>query len=85
MVAIDEISAQRANLKSATDDRFGVLRPTFLVDAARNRNDLLYDPENPAGGSDSLEKRLIDARINYRIFSSAVYLRGAKWSKAQTK
>lgn len=85
MVAIDELSARRIKLASPSDDRFGVLRSTFLTDAAKYQSDLLYDPANPSAGADSLEKRLIDAQANYRIFTSNVYLRGAKWSRAQTK
>lgn len=84
MVALDELSAQRFGLTSKTDDRFGVLGTPFLTDATKLQADLTYDPGKP-DTLNSLEKRLIDLGANYRIFTSDVYLRGAKWSATQSK
>lgn len=47
--------------------------------------------ENPKTASDAggdlarYEQALIDMRLTYRIFSTNVSIRGAKWSRAQTK
>ncbi len=89
MIAIDELSAERVGLQKLTDDRFGVLRNDFLTDARNYAQDLLYnrddppDLDGPASSDDPLEVRLIKQKLNYRIFSSNIYLRGAKWSKDQ--
>lgn len=83
MVAIDEESGARlaevhsdaANLGIETNDLF---------------QDSLLLEDNPksseAGDGDlfKLEQRLIEQRLTYRIFSTSVAIRGAKWSKAQT-
>lgn len=83
MIAIDELSAQRMGLTSPTDDPLKVLNPALLTDATKYASDLLYNSADPSPALDSLEKRLIDGKLNYRIFTSNIYLRGAKWSKEQ--
>jgi uncharacterized protein (TIGR02599 family) len=84
MIAIDELSAQRANLRLPTDDPFGVQNANFLTNASKQSEDLLYNSLDSTPSASSIEKRLIDRKLNYRIFSTNVHLRGAKWSKAQT-
>jgi hypothetical protein len=37
-----------------------------------------------SGGEESLEALLVRQRANYRIFSTNVVIRGAKWSTEQT-
>lgn len=84
MIAIDELSAQRIGSSALEDDLFKVRDANFLTDSTKYAADLLYNPSDPSPAMDSLEKRLIDAKVNYRIFSTNIYLRGAKWSKEQT-
>jgi len=83
MVAMDETSAARLasehggeqNLGIETDDLFK--SSTLLTD----------DPATSQPGDGdlhTLEQRLIAARAHYRIFTTTVAIRGAKWSRAQT-
>jgi uncharacterized protein (TIGR02599 family) len=87
MVAIDDVSAARKmpKLSDAEDlvkNTLG-LSKRFLV-ASKYHNDL--DMHTPGTTSDpSLEDLLIQNKINYRIFSTNVSIRGAKWSRATTK
>ncbi len=84
MVAIDEASAVRSEIQNPLEDKYGVLASDFLIDSTKYKNDILYDPNNPKAGVESVEKRLINKGVNYRIFTSNVYLRGSKWSSSQT-
>lgn len=83
MVAIDEASARRLNLRNITDDPLEIQNPGRFVSAGDFKKDLLYDQASSTG-LDSLEKRLIDKRMNYRIFTHNIPIRGAKWSQEQT-
>jgi uncharacterized protein (TIGR02599 family) len=78
LVAIDERSAANLGLDASTVDAFG-LEEKFKASAMMSA-DLLnaHDPE------DSLESRLIARRTSYRIFSTNVIVRAAKWSREQT-
>ncbi|MEX1119366.1 MAG: Verru_Chthon cassette protein C [Terrimicrobiaceae bacterium] len=75
MVAIDETSAARMG-----DDGSARLLTKLggLFTAASNLDQDLY---LEAGGQQSLEAYLIENKINYRIFSSTVSLKSAKWSR----
>ena len=71
MVAIDEASAMRLDN--------GAALPNFTLDGlfenaslAQKRADLL-----------TLQNRLTNAKVSYRVFSTEVSLRGAKWSREQ--
>ena len=77
MVAIDEQSATRLNLADGAEDVFG-LKAKF-TDPAEYDRDLLRE----ANGGSSLEDELIKKRVSYRIFSTNVPIRGAKWSRQQ--
>lgn len=77
MVAIDEASALRLNLTEASSDLFR-LKDKFR-DTSKYGKDLLV-----GGASESLEDTLIKSRINYRVFSTNVIIRGAKWSREQS-
>jgi uncharacterized protein (TIGR02599 family) len=79
MVAIDEISAARLNLTSSSGDVFK-LNGKF-VDTTKYTSDLIVQP---GGAADvSLENHLISRKINYRIFTSNIPIRAAKWSRDQ--
>lgn len=84
MVAIDETSAQRIGYQDINDDPFQVQTAGFLSSAREYREDLFL-PAEPTGSEASLEARLIKAKVNYRIFTTSIHLRGAKWSKDQVK
>jgi len=96
MVAIDEPSAQRLNLARGDENCFGLVndgKSGKFTQSAQLTADLRRDPSRPFGRSTGahssfdqggpLENTLIGARVNYRIFSTRVALRGAKWSRAQ--
>ncbi len=83
MVAIDETSAQRNGYTAIGDDPYKVQSSSFLIDAKSYRDDLFLSPDG--GSNDSLEARLIKANVGYRIFTTSIHLRGAKWSQDQVK
>ena len=82
MVAIDEPSAK--NL----EDRYGT-QPYMGIDYSRlfqNPTILEDDPATPVpndGDLAALESKLAAKRISYRVFSTNVSIRGAKWSRDQ--
>ena len=78
MVAIDEASAIRLNFGPASADIFGV--STKFTKGSDYSKDLLQ-----SSGPSSLEAALIGKGVNYRIFSTNVTIRGAKWSREQVK
>lgn len=97
MVVIDEPSAQRLNLAQGDENCFGLVNDGTsgkFTQTAMFSADLRHDPSRPFGrksGAGSsldqggpLENTLIGARVNYRVFSTRVALRGAKWSRAQS-
>jgi uncharacterized protein (TIGR02599 family) len=77
MVAIDERSAELLNLTEPTWDLFNV--STKFKQTADLSRDLLRE----GGATDSLEQQLIDRKVAYRIFTTNVQIRGAKWSREQ--
>ena len=80
MVAIDEASAQRLTPADNTDIQ-AALGPLFK-NAANYEDDLKI---NPAAAADaSLENLLVTRRINYRVFTTQIAIKGAKWSREQT-
>jgi uncharacterized protein (TIGR02599 family) len=82
MVAVDETTYSRLGVTDASEDPLLVRKAQFLADASKYNDDLIYNARTNEGDQ-SLEKRLIDKRLNYRIFTTNIYLRGAKWSKEQ--
>jgi uncharacterized protein (TIGR02599 family) len=80
MVAIDEQTATRLSVPPGGDNFFGVSGK--FQDAAQFHNDLALDLSR--GGNDTLENKLVELRANYRVFTTRVPLRAAKWSRAQS-
>lgn len=78
MVAVDERSMARLGLDAGQAERFGV--NDLFKQTARYSKDLSIE----GGGGESLEQRLIDEGVSYRIFTTNVHLRGAKWSREQS-
>ena len=73
MVAVDEKSAARLGLSSAGDsDVFGI--STLFSDTKEFASDLA-----------TLEKTLATKRVRYRVFTTNVQIRAAKWSREQIK
>ncbi len=80
MVAIDETSALRLNLTTDAQDIFR-LQDKFQS-AERFRQDLTLDPTLPEDAS--LENKLVALKVNYRVFTTTVPIRAAKWSQNQS-
>lgn len=79
MVAIGETSASRLNLTATSGDVFKL--GTKFADTSQYTKDLTV---NPTGTADaSLENTLISKRVSYRVFTTNVPIRAAKWSRAQ--
>ncbi|HYR58852.1 MAG TPA: Verru_Chthon cassette protein C [Chthoniobacteraceae bacterium] len=77
MVAIDELSAERLDFYAGTHNPFTINR-RFRRSADFTKDLAL------AGDAASLENTLVDMKVNYRIFTTNVVIRGAKWSREQT-
>lgn len=77
MVAIDEMSAQRLDFFAGTSDPFAIRRRfRFSSDFTRDLS--------LSGDASSLENTLVEMNVNYRIFTTSIVVRGAKWSREQT-
>jgi uncharacterized protein (TIGR02599 family) len=89
MVAIDEPSAQMAMPNAARATTFietTLNLSTLFTDATKYASDLQANPPPPAVvNPNSLEALLIANKVNYRIFTTNVSIRSAKWSQAQVK
>lgn len=81
MVAIDEASASRLNLKADSQNIFEVQNK--FQDASSFKQDLAMDPTQSS--DTSLERKLVSMKVNYRVFTTTVPIWGAKWSMSQTK
>lgn len=77
LVAVDEAGAAALGYSNTTLDPLTM--GSKFTNTTDYRKDLLV-----SGGTDSLESKLIAKRVNYRIFSTNVIIRGAKWSREQT-
>ncbi|MDQ3624380.1 MAG: hypothetical protein M3463_18120, partial [Verrucomicrobiota bacterium] len=81
MVALDEPSASRLA------DRFGKKAPDLKIDSPRalfRKAEQLKIPPAESDLSDlqELEKNLVELKCNYRVFTTAVSIKGAKWSRS---
>jgi uncharacterized protein (TIGR02599 family) len=81
MVAIDEPSAIRLNLRQGSADIFGTKGK--FTDTKKYSKDLLLDPST--GDRTSLENTLVGMGVKYRTFSTNIPIRGAKWSRHEVK
>jgi len=82
MVAIDEVSAQRMIALSGADRTFGLEIDQLFLDSSKMEDDPA-SAEPGDGDLNKLEKALIEKKLTYRIFTSNVAIRGAKWSRGQ--
>jgi uncharacterized protein (TIGR02599 family) len=86
MVAIDEMSAQRLEETAASDDlALGLNWDDLFVKAELLEDDPDTSGVGKSGDGDlyKLEQQLIARRLNYRVYTSNVPIRGAKWSRSQ--
>lgn len=84
MVAIDEISAQRLEDGAGGDPKLKLDFDSLFLDAAKLEDNPETD-EPRDGDLAAFEQQLLARKLNYRVFSTSVALRGAKWSRAQTQ
>ena len=70
LVAIDERSAERLSFGSASEPPFGAEISSLITTGDADQLNVTLE---------EVARRLRDRRVNYRIFSSTVVLRGAKW------
>lgn len=78
MVAVDDMGSDK--LGYAADNLDPLQLENRFKSSSEYSEDMLL-----AGGVDSVESQLVARRINYRIFTSNVVIRGAKWSREQTE
>lgn len=71
MIAIDDKSADKLNLDSTKADVFGVSK-------------LFTNTQNFDADLATLEGTLATSKVRYRIFTTNVHIRAAKWSREQT-
>jgi uncharacterized protein (TIGR02599 family) len=82
MVAIDEPSGRNLQDRYGSDAYLGVNYTTGFLNPA-NLEDNPSTAEVGDGDLSKLEKLLTEKRASYRIFSTNVSIRGAKWSRNQ--
>jgi uncharacterized protein (TIGR02599 family) len=80
LVAIDEASATRLNLTASSTDLFNVSNK--FSDTARFTTDLAI--ASLSNSTASLENSLVSKKVNYRVFTTSVPIRSAKWSRDET-
>lgn len=79
MVAIDETTAARLKLTASSGDLFNL--DSKFTDTAKYTSDLVAMPGGAVGAS--LENTLIEKKASYRIFTTNIPIRAAKWSRDQ--
>jgi len=83
MVALDELSASRFKDLKGNDASLDLVKGLFeigCVFGTRANAETQYEKDLK-----EMEKRMIEAKLTYRIFTTNVSIRGAKWSASQTK
>ena len=88
MIAVDERSAERLDDKYSKSPVLGIdlAAAKAGVDYSSLFTSLIKNPfEGPDGDLARYEKILQSEKVTYRIFTSNVNIRGAKWSRLQTK
>lgn len=83
MVAIDEVSGARLAQEHGDAKDLGIQTEDLFKDSLLLEDNPKSSPPGD-GELSTLEQQLIEQRVSYRIFSTNVAIRGAKWSKAQT-
>lgn len=71
MIAIDEKSADKLNLDATKSDVFGL-------------SQLFQDTQKFGADLATLETKLTNTKVRYRIFTTNVHIRAAKWSREQS-
>ena len=73
MIAMDDKSAEKLDLDATKADVFGIVKSNLFADTRKLTADLA-----------TLEGTLTTKRLRYRIFTTNVHIRAAKWSREQT-
>ncbi len=73
MIATDEKSADRLGLDSTKADVFEIVKSSLFTNTQKFAADLT-----------TLEETLAAKKVSYRIFTTNVHIRAAKWSREQT-
>ncbi len=84
MVAIDEPSARRLEDLASSDPNLGIDYSKIFTEPSLLEDDRTTSAPND-GDLSKLETLLINKKITYRVFSTNVSVRGAKWSRSQAK
>jgi uncharacterized protein (TIGR02599 family) len=80
MVALDELSANRLATEAKVARNLDL---DVLLENLFQKAEQLESREGGKGDLALLEERLMDRKLKYRIFTSNVSLRGARWSAAE--
>ena len=72
MIAMDDKSADKLDLDATKADVFGITKSNLFADTRKLTEDLT-----------TLEGTLVAKRLRYRIFTTNVHIRAAKWSREQ--
>jgi len=83
MVAVDELSASRLNDAKGNKATIDLVEGLFTSACAFGSP--LSAQTQYEQDLKELEKRIVAAKLTYRVFSTNVSIRGAKWSTSQTK
>jgi uncharacterized protein (TIGR02599 family) len=91
MIAIDEASAQRLETLNPGQTDLGL--PDLFTSTSGAGGKMFTDSTKLTSSStppvvgdlEQLEQKLVQKKLSYRIFSSNVALKGAKWSRSQVK
>jgi len=83
MVAVDELSASRLQDTKGNNATIDLVNGLFSVACAFGTAESAqtkYEQDLK-----ELERRIVEAKLTYRVFSTNVSIRGAKWSTSQSK
>lgn len=83
MVALDELSATRFHGAQGDDAPLALVKDLFEVACAvgtRANQETQYEQD-----IQEMEQRMVAAKLTYRIFTTNLSIRGAKWSAFQTR
>jgi uncharacterized protein (TIGR02599 family) len=83
MIALDEASADKLDRDTPGQRGFGLKFEEDLKRSVR-LEDNASTPEPDDGELNTIEAKLTNRHLNYRVFNTTVIIRGAKWSRAQT-
>jgi uncharacterized protein (TIGR02599 family) len=84
MVAIDELSASRLALQFPTSADLGLETGKLFNDSTKLEDKAEGPPADREGDLTKFQSSLSGLNLTYRVFTTNVSIRGAKWSRAQS-